>query len=60
MNNNPVNEQIRCDALGELLENMVADSNEHGLTVSDILISFMNNVMLQEERDEILAGIQKG
>jgi len=60
MNNNPVNEQIRCDALGELLENMVADSSEHGLTVSDILISFMNNVMLQEERDKILAGIQKG
>jgi hypothetical protein len=60
MNNSPVNEQIRCDALGELLENMVADSSEHGLTVSDILISFMNNVMLQEERDKILAGIQKG
>ena len=60
MNNNPVNEQIRCDALGELLENMVADSSEHGLTVSDILISFMNNVMIQEERDKILEGIQKG
>jgi hypothetical protein len=60
MNNNPVNEQIRCDALGELLENMVANSGEHGLTASDILISFMNNVMLQEERDEILEGIQKG
>jgi hypothetical protein len=60
MNNNPVNEQIRCDALGELLENMVANSSEPGLTVSDILISFMNNVMLQEERDKILAGIQKG
>jgi len=60
MNNNPVNEQIRCDALGDLLENMVANSGEHGLTASDILISFMNNVMLQEERDEILAGIQKG
>jgi hypothetical protein len=60
MNNNPVNEQIRCDALGELLENMVANSSEPGLTVSDILISFMNNVMLQEERDKILEGIQKG
>ena len=59
MNRNPVNEQIRCDALGELLEDMVANSNEHGLTVSEILISFMNNVMLQEERDEILEGIQK-
>jgi hypothetical protein len=60
MNNNPVNEQIRCDALGELLENMLSNSGEHGLTASDILISFVNNVMLQEERDEILAGIQKG
>jgi hypothetical protein len=59
MNNNPVNEQIRCDALGELLESMVSNSGEHGLTVSDILISFMNNVMLQEERDEILEKIQK-
>ena len=60
MKKNPVNEQLRCDALGELLENMVANSGEHGLTACDILISFMNNVMLQEERDEILAGIQKG
>jgi len=56
MQKNPVEEQIRCDALGELLEDMV-DNGEHGLTVSDILISFINNVMLQEERDDILAGI---
>jgi len=60
MEKNPVNEQLRCDALGELLESMVANSGEHGLTACDILISFMNNVMLQEERDEILEGIQKG
>jgi len=59
MNKNPVKEQIRLDALGELLENMVATSGEHGLTASDILISFMNNVMLQEERDDILKGIQR-
>ena len=57
MKKNPVNEQLRCDALGELLENMVANSGEHGLTACDILISFMNNVMLQEERDEIIKGI---
>ncbi len=50
-------EQMRNDALGELLEDMVANSGEHGLTASDILISFMNNVMLQEERDEIIKGI---
>jgi hypothetical protein len=56
MQKSPVEEQIRCDALGELLENMVANG-EHGLTASDILISFINNVMLQEERDDILAGI---
>ena len=57
MSNIPVNGQIRCDELVELLENMVANSG--GLTVSDILISFMNNVMLQGERDEILERIQK-
>jgi hypothetical protein len=51
-------EQIRCDALGELLEDMV-ENGEHALTVSDILVSFMNNVMLQEERDEILERLKK-
>jgi hypothetical protein len=53
------NEQIRCDALGELLEGMVENSREHGLNAVDILVSFMNNVMLQEERDEILERLEK-
>jgi hypothetical protein len=50
------NEQMRNDKLGELLEKMV-ENGEHGLTASDILISFINNVMLEEEKEEILAGI---
>lgn len=53
----PIIEQIRCNALGELLEGMV-EKGEHALTVSDILISFMNNVMLQEERDEIIERLK--
>jgi hypothetical protein len=50
------NEQMRNDAIGEMIADMV-ENGEHGLTASDILISFMNNVMLQEERDEIIKGI---
>ena len=50
------NEQIRNDAIGEMIADMV-ENGEHGLTASDILISFMNNVMLQEERDEIIERI---
>jgi hypothetical protein len=58
MQKNPVEEQIRCDALGEMISDMV-DNGEHGLTASDILLSFINNVMLQEERDMILSGIKR-
>ena len=50
------NEQMRNDAIGEMIADMV-ENGEHGLTASDILISFMNNVMLQEERDEIIKRI---
>jgi len=50
------NEQMRNDAIGEMIADMV-ENGEHGLTASDILISFMNNVMLQEERDEIIERI---
>jgi hypothetical protein len=50
---------FRNDAIQELLADMV-ENGEHGLTAVDILISFMNNVMLQEERDEILERLKKG
>jgi hypothetical protein len=52
------NDQIRNDSIGELLEQMI-DEGEHSLTASDILLSFINNVMLQEERDEIIDRIKK-
>ena len=51
-------EQIRNDAIGELIEQMI-EEGEHSLTASDILVSFINNVMLQEERDEIIDRIKK-
>jgi hypothetical protein len=51
-------EQIRNDAIGELIEQMI-EEGEHSLTASDILVSFINNVMLQEERDEIIERIKK-
>ena len=46
-------ENDRNDVLGEILEGMV-QSGEHGLCVADVLVSFMNNRMLQDERDMIL------
>ena len=46
-------ENDRNDTLGELLVGMV-QSGEHGLCVADVLVSFMNNRMLQDERDMIL------
>jgi hypothetical protein len=51
------NEQMRNDALGEMLSDMV-EAGEHGLTASDIIISFINNVMLTEEKDEIIERIR--
>jgi hypothetical protein len=52
-------EQKRNDAIQNILVDMVETSGEHGLTATDILISFMNNEMLQEERDEIIERIKK-
>jgi hypothetical protein len=53
------NESYRNDALGELLEDMVQNSGEHGLNAVDILVSFMNNRMLQCERDDIAEMMSK-
>ena len=47
-------ENDRNDTLAELLVEMVETSREHGLCVADVLISFMNNRMLQEQRDYIM------
>jgi hypothetical protein len=44
---------FRNEAVQELLAQLVEDG-EHALTAVDILISFMNIEMLQEERDEII------
>ena len=52
------NENDRNDVLGEILVRMV-ELGEHGLCVSDILVSFMNNRMLQEERDMIIDLLKK-
>jgi hypothetical protein len=49
---------IKCPNCSPDVE-MVETSGEHGLTATDILISFMNNEMLQEERDEIIERIKK-
>lgn len=51
-------ENDRNDTLGELLVGMV-ESGEHGLNAVDILVSFMNNRMLQEERDDIMDLLKK-
>jgi hypothetical protein len=53
------NESYRNDNLGELLVEMVQNSGEHGLNVVDILVSFMNNRMLQCERDDIMEMLKK-
>ena len=52
-------ENDRNDTLGELLVEMVETSREHGLNAVDILVSFMNNRMLQEERDMIMDLLKK-
>jgi|SanBayMetagenome_1026888.scaffolds.fasta_scaffold241297_1 hypothetical protein len=54
------NENERNDILEELLVDMVQNGGEHALCVSDILVSFMNNRLLQEERDEIMEQMDKG
>ena len=52
------NENDRNDTLGEILVGMV-ESGEHGLCVADVLVSFMNNRMLQEQRDYIMDLLKK-
>ena len=49
---------FRNEAIQELLAQMVEDG-EHALTAVDILISFMNTEMLQEERDEIIERLNR-
>ena len=51
-------ENDRNDTLGELLVEMV-ESGDHGLCVEDVLVSFMNNRMLQEQRDYIMDLLKK-
>ena len=52
-------ESERNDILGELLADMV-QNGEQALCVSDILVSLMNDRLLQEERDEIMEQMDKG
>jgi hypothetical protein len=52
------NDYFRNEAVQELLTDMV-ENGEHGLTGVDILISFMNTEMLQEERDEIIERLKR-
>ena len=54
----PEKEQLRNEVLDNLLVSMVKDG-EHGLNAVDILVSYMNNVMLQEERDDIMDLLNK-
>ena len=52
-------EKDRNDTLAELLVEMVETSREPGLCVADVLVSFMNNRMLQEQRDYIIDLLKK-
>ena len=52
-------ENDRNDTLAELLVEMVETSREHRLCVADVLVSFMNNRMLQEQRDYIMHFLKK-
>ena len=51
-------ENDRNDVLDNILYTMVKDG-EHGLNVSDILVSYMNRRMLQDERDMIIDLLKK-
>ena len=51
-------EDQRNKFLGKTL-NVMVESGEHGLCVSDILVSFINNQMLQDERDMIIDLLKK-
>ena len=52
-------EKDRNDSLEKILVWTLDTSKEHGLNVVDILVSFMNNRMLQEERDDIIDLLKK-
>ena len=52
-------EKDRNDTLEKILVGTLETSKEHGLNVVDILVSFMNNRMLQEERDDIIDLLKK-
>jgi len=52
-------ESERNLAIELLLVNMVETSGEHGLNAVDILVSYLNNVMLQDERDDIMDLLKK-
>ena len=51
-------ENDRNDVLDNILYTMVKDG-DHGLNVSDILVSYMNSRMLQDERDMIIDLLKK-
>lgn len=48
-----MNEKSRNEKLNEVLIGMVKEG-EHGLNATDILVSYMNNVMIEDEREEII------
>jgi len=50
-------EQLRNNVLDSILVSLV--KGEHGLNAVDILVSYMNNVMIQEERDDIIDLLKK-
>lgn len=54
----PEKESARNDVLDNVLYTMVK-TGEHGLNVSDILVSYMNNRMIQDERDMIIDLLKK-
>lgn len=45
-------QEIR-EKLEKFLEKQVAESGIHGITVCDILVDYMNAVLLEEEIEEI-------
>ncbi len=54
----PPGESTRNFVLDNVLVSMV-ENGEHGLNVVDILVSYMNNVMIQDERDQIIDLLKK-
>ena len=48
-----MDEKNRNNKLNEFLIEMVK-KGKHGLNVTDILVSYMNNVMIEDEREEII------